>query len=129
MAQVKVYGLRSRLSARSKELSDAVHESLMEAFGLPADKRFQRFFLLERDEFVFPPDRSDDYTIVEISVFEGRSSEAKKRLIKALFSRVQARTSLSAQDLEITIIETPRANWGIRGQPGDELTLNYEVDV
>jgi hypothetical protein len=32
-------------------------------------------------------------------------------------------------DVEITIFETPRENWGIRGLPGDELPLNYKVDV
>jgi hypothetical protein len=42
---------------------------------------------------------------------------------------VQAATSLKADDLEITIFETPRANWGIRGKPGDELALGYRVDV
>jgi hypothetical protein len=129
MAQVKVYGLRSSLSAIRSDLSDAIHESLMEAFALPREKRFQRFFPLDRDDFSFPADRSDKYTIVEVSVFELRTSEAKKRLITTLFSRVQVRAGVSPQDLEITIFETPRANWRIRGKPGDELALDYKVNV
>src|SRR5688572_5864508 len=129
MAQVKVYGLRSRLSPLKKALSDAIHEALVEAFALPRDKRFQRFIGLERDDFVFPPDRTESYTIVEISVFEGRSPDAKKRLIQALYARVQGATTLSPEDLEVTIFETPRANWGIRGKPGDELALTYRVEV
>lgn len=129
MAQVKVYGLKSSLSTLKTELSDAIHESLMEAFGLPEEKRFQRFIGLSPDEFVFPPDRSERYTIVEISIFEGRTTETKKQLIRALFSRIQARTNLSTHDLEITMFETPRENWGIRGKPADELELSYRVDV
>ena len=129
MAQVKVYALRSSLSTLKDALSDAIHESLIEAFGMPRDKKFQRFIALDRDDFVFPPDRSDNYTIVEISVFEGRSAASKRQLIMALFSRVGAATGLSTQDLEITIFETPRANWGIRGKPGDELALSYAVNV
>ena len=31
--------------------------------------------------------------------------------------------------VEITIYETPRGNWGIRGVPGDELMLGYKVEV
>jgi len=31
--------------------------------------------------------------------------------------------------VEITITETPRSNWGIRGLPADELELSYKVDV
>jgi hypothetical protein len=33
------------------------------------------------------------------------------------------------QSLEITITETPRVNWGIRGQNAADLTLNYRVEV
>jgi phenylpyruvate tautomerase PptA (4-oxalocrotonate tautomerase family) len=129
MAQVKVYGLRGSLSPRKQALSEAIHEALIEAFGLPRDKRFQRFIALDPEDFVFPHDRSERYTIVEISVFEGRSPEAKRRLIMELFARVGAATDLSTQDLEITIFETPRTNWGIRGKPGDELSLGYAVNI
>jgi len=30
---------------------------------------------------------------------------------------------------DYTIIETPKANWGIRGQNAADLTLNYRVEV
>lgn len=129
MAQVKIYGLRGSLSSKRQVLSDAIHQALMEAFGLPEGKRFQRFFLLEKDEFIFPEDRGEGYTILEFSIFEGRSPEAKKRLINTLFALVEERAGIAPQDLEITIFETPRANWGIRGKPGDELGLNYNVNV
>jgi phenylpyruvate tautomerase PptA (4-oxalocrotonate tautomerase family) len=32
------------------------------------------------------------------------------------------------QDVEITIHESPKENWGIRGKPGDELSLSYKVE-
>jgi phenylpyruvate tautomerase PptA (4-oxalocrotonate tautomerase family) len=60
-------------------------------------------------------------------MFEGRSGETKKLLIKSLFSRFEQDLGITPQDLEITIHETPKANWGIRGKPGDELALSYKV--
>jgi hypothetical protein len=36
---------------------------------------------------------------------------------------------IEPQDVEITIFETPPANWGIRGRCGDELALDYDVSV
>ncbi len=33
------------------------------------------------------------------------------------------------QRLEITLFETPCHAWGIRGLPGDEIGLNYKVEV
>jgi phenylpyruvate tautomerase PptA (4-oxalocrotonate tautomerase family) len=62
-------------------------------------------------------------------MFEGRSVEAKKKLIRTLYQKIAETTDIKTQDLEITIFETPRSNWGIRGVLGDELELNYQVDV
>jgi hypothetical protein len=53
---------------------------------------------------------------------------AKKKLIALLFQNFAA-LGISNNDLEITIFETPKHNWGIRGVPGDELNLNYKVEV
>lgn len=129
MAQVKIYGVTDRLGPIRGELSEVVHGCLMEALGLPEEKRFHRFFPLAAEDFVFPADRSDRYTIVEIGMFEGRSVAAKKRLIRLLFERIEGRLGIAPIDVEITIVETPKHNWGIRGLPGDELGLGYRVEV
>jgi hypothetical protein len=46
-----------------------------------------------------------------------------------LFERVEKELNISPQDLEITIFEKPRHNWGFRGLPGDEHNLGYKVEV
>jgi phenylpyruvate tautomerase PptA (4-oxalocrotonate tautomerase family) len=129
MAQIKIYGLRTHLAACRAALSDTIHACVIEALHYPPDKRFHRFLPLEPEDFIYPADRSEQYTMIEISMFEGRSDEAKKQLIRLLFARLQADVGIAPQDVEITIFETPRQNWGIRGQPGDELGLTYRVDV
>jgi phenylpyruvate tautomerase PptA (4-oxalocrotonate tautomerase family) len=129
MAQVKIYGLRAQLEPIKSRLSDVIHQCLVEAFKLPEDKRFHRFIALEADDFIFPSGRSDKYTIVEIIMFEGRSLESKKRLIHLLYESFASSLEVSKQDLEIVMLESPRHNWGIRGLPGDELALNYNVNV
>jgi 4-oxalocrotonate tautomerase family enzyme len=106
-----------------------IHGCLVSALQLPTEKRFQRFFPLDAADFVYPADRSEQYTIIEISMFEGRSVEAKKELIRSLYSQLSAELNIQPQDVEITIFETPRHNWGIRGLPGDELGLGYKVEV
>lgn len=129
MAQVKIYGLRSTLDLHKQGLSQAIHCSVVESLAYPADKQFHRFIGLAPDDFVYPDDRSENYTIIEISIFAGRSTEAKKALIRALYANIGEACGISPQDIEITIFETPRENWGIRGLPGDELALTYEVQV
>jgi hypothetical protein len=100
----------------------------MDALGLPESKRFQRSFPMEVGDFIHPPARSDRYTIIEISMFAGRSIEAKGRLIALLFERL-AGIGIPPQDVEITIFESPASNWGIRGRRGDQLALDYDVSV
>jgi phenylpyruvate tautomerase PptA (4-oxalocrotonate tautomerase family) len=129
MAQVKIYGERGHLGRVRSALSDAIHACLVDALRLPADKRFQRFIALDAQDLIFPPDRTGAYTIVEISLFAGRSAAAKRRLLGLLMERIPERAGIAAHDLEITIFETPPANWGIRGRTGDELALAYRIDV
>lgn len=101
----------------------------MDALQYPTQKRFHRFFPMDKSDFIFPPDRSQSYLIIEISMFEGRSIEAKKNLIRLLIKRISEKFSISLNDIEITIFETPKHNWGVRGVPGDELDLGYKMDV
>jgi phenylpyruvate tautomerase PptA (4-oxalocrotonate tautomerase family) len=127
MAQIKIYGHAAHLQAHRQAISEAIHACAMSELGLPADKRFHRFIPLAVGDFIHPADRSAAYTIIEVSLFEGRTVETKKAFIRALFARFEADKLASPQDLEITLTETPRCNWGIRGKPGDELTLNYKI--
>ncbi len=127
MAQVKIYALRTTLDAHRGALSAAIHESVVDALQYPRDKRFHRFIALAEEDFIFPADRSERYTIIEISIFAGRGVAVKKQLIRNIFANIERATGITPQDIEITIVETPRENWGIRGKPGDELILSYNV--
>ena len=129
MAQIKIYGQRAHLDRVRAELSDAIHACAVAALGLPAEKRFHRFFPLAPEDFSYPADRSELYTIIEISMFEGRSVETKKQLFRLLFDKLWRTLQIAPEDVEITIFETPRHSWGIRGKPGDELVLSYQVET
>ncbi len=129
MSQIKIYGLKSSFACYRNTLSTAIHKAAVEALAYPIDKKFHRFIGLSNEDFFFPADRSHHYTIIEISMFEGRSVKAKKLLIKLLFQYIEQDVGIAPQDVEITIFETPRHNWGIRGQCGDGLMLDYRVNI
>ncbi|RLP76013.1 tautomerase family protein [Mycetocola tolaasinivorans] len=128
MAQIIIYGLADTLRPRRQALSDAIHAAAVRELGLPETKRFHRFITLEREDFFTPADRSENYTIIEVSLFAGRSVDTRKRFIHELFERVSTDVGIDPQDLEITLTETPRENWGIRGTTGDELALSYAIE-
>lgn len=129
MAQIKIYGLREHLDPIKSRLSDAIHSCVVEALQFPLDKRAHRFFPMEKEDFHFPASSSPRYTIIEISMFEGRGVDTKKALIRLLFERVGSECERLPNEIEVTISETPRHNWGFRGAPGDEVGLTYKVEV
>ena len=129
MSQIKIYGLKTNLDKNKSQISTAIHNAVMESLNYPKDKKFHRFIPMEKDCFIYPCDRTVNYLIIEISMFEGRSVDAKKSLIHNLYVNIQKDVGISANDVEITIFETPKQNWGIRGLPADELMLNYKVEV
>ena len=129
MGQVKIYGIREELVPVRQRLSQVIHECVMEALEFPADKRAHRFFPMDRQDMLLPAGRTDAYTIIEILMIEGRSVEARKKLIRLLFDNIRDKVGIEHQDIEICILESPACNWGFRGQHGDEVQLSYRIDV
>ncbi|WAC10993.1 tautomerase family protein [Dyadobacter pollutisoli] len=129
MAQIKIYGHRSSLRSIRREFSDLLHSCIVDAFQYPENKRAHRFFYLEEGDFYYPEGRSIQYTIIEISLFQGRSIDAKKALYQLIFTRFEQVLAISPNDIEITLTETPLYNWGIRGKSGDDLVLDYKIAV
>ena len=126
---IRIYGIRAQLDPIKAQLSELINQCMVDALGFPPDKRAHRFFPMDRDDYAYPEGRSDAYTVIEISMMEGRSVEAKKRLLHLLFERLDAGLGISPVDVELTIFESPPSNWGFRGVTGDEATLSYKIDV
>lgn len=128
MGQFKVYARRSAWIDRREALGDQLHAALVSAWQFPPEKRFQRFLWLDDDDLV-APQRGAGYLVIELVAFSGRSPEAKRELIRQVYARVCGAFDLPVADLELVILESPQASWGIRGVSGDELALGYSVTV
>lgn len=129
MSQIKIYALNETIELHRDNLSKAIHQALVEELKYPEAKKFQRFIPLESPNFVYPVDRSKSYVIIEVSMFDGRTKDTKKAFVKSLFKNINDLCGIDLNDVEITIFETPKENWGIRGKNADELQLNYKVKV
>ena len=129
MSQVKIFGMADKLNPLKEKLSEVIHSCVMDALGMPADKKAHRFFPLEKENMFMPGGRTDAYTIIEISMISGRTVETRKKLIRLLFDRIKDQIGIEHMDLEICIYESPACNWGFRGMHGDEVKLNYEINV
>ena len=129
MAQIKIYAQKERLNHLRQPLSDAIHSVIVEVLSFPKEKRFHRFIALNAEDYILPEEKSRDYIIIEILMISGRSEATKKSLIKGLFSKLSQELKIRPDTLEIVIFESPASHWGFRGMTGDEITLNYKINV
>jgi len=129
MAQVKIYGLKKSLDKIKPKLSEVIHNSIVKELSFPKDKKYHRLIALNEDDMIFPHAKSEQYTIIEIMMMEGREVETQKRLIKSIFESIEKELGIVKTDVEICIIESPACNWGFSGMTGDEIKLSYEVKV
>ncbi|GEK73527.1 MULTISPECIES: tautomerase family protein [Halomonas] len=126
---IVIYGIRHRLDPIKARLSAVIHGCMMDVFGLPEDKRAQRFMPMDAEDFFAPGGRSDAYTVIEINMMAGRTTETQKALIKRLFADIEAELGIAPVDVEIILKEQPPHCWGFRGMTGDEVRdLTYRVD-
>ncbi|SDU01666.1 Tautomerase enzyme [Pseudomonas pohangensis] len=126
---ITIYGIDTLLNANKAKMSDVLHGCMTRVLGLPEDKRAQRFVPLDKSNFYYPGGRSEQYTVIEISMIAGRSEASKKQLIKEIFAAFERELAIPPVDVEITLFEQPAHCWGFRGMTGDEATLNYTINV
>lgn len=129
MPQIKIYGLRTNLKDIKSKLSDVIHKCVVESLSYPKDKRAHRFINLEKEDFYYPEGRTDAYIIIEIIMITGRKVDTKKKLIRMLFKEIHEQLNISTTDIEISIIESRASNCGFRGMTGDEVSLNYKIEI
>ena len=130
MPTAKIFALRKVMDPIKMELSDAIHACVSEVLKFPRDKRLQRFFPMEEEDFNYGSvDRTEKYTVIEITMFEGRSVETIKTLISTIYEKVPEATGIPRSDIDILVHELPRYAWGLQGSIGDEQSLGYSVSV
>ncbi|MBT4139281.1 MAG: tautomerase family protein [Candidatus Latescibacteria bacterium] len=126
---IKIYGIKEQLNPIKRQLSDVINQCMVDALSFPKNKRAHRFFPMDQSDFYAPDGRTEAYTVIEVAMMEGRSVDARKRLIHLLFERIELELGISPIDVEIIIFESPACNFGFRGMTGDEAQLDYKIDV
>ena len=127
---VKIEILQGKNREYKKALMDGVHNALVEALKIPDYDRNQRLYELNAENFEYIDTRTDCNTIIEITMFEGRTRAAKVDLYSAICRNLETNPGIPANDIIIVLNEIPLHNWGIRGgKPADEVDLGFAVKV
>lgn len=127
---VKIEIRKGKSDEYKKAILDGIHQALVDAFSIPDSDRFQRIYELSKLDFECPPDRSDAVTIIQMTIFPGRSLEAKRKLYKNIVHNLGENPGIDGHDITIILLEPPINNWGVRGgKPASEVDFGFKIDV
>lgn len=125
MPLITISLFKGKTAEHKKKINDAIHESLMIHFNTKDWDYNQRTNEYSPEEWTIPDGRTDNYVLIEICVFPGRSKETKKNLYAEIVNRLEA-IAIMKEDVFIALQEQPMENWGIRGGiPADDVDLGY----
>jgi phenylpyruvate tautomerase PptA (4-oxalocrotonate tautomerase family) len=115
--------------AEKAGLLDAIHAAAVQALKVPDEDRTQILTEHPAEAFELPPGKGDRFTLVEVTMFAGRSADAKRRLSRAVVANLAGR-GVPASDVLIVLHEVPLESWGVRGgTPASDVDLGLEVGV
>jgi phenylpyruvate tautomerase PptA (4-oxalocrotonate tautomerase family) len=130
MPVVRIDVIGGKSPAYKKAVLDGVHDALVEAFKIPQDDRNQMITEHRREDFETRSTRSENFTLIEITAFTGRSLAAKRKLYALIGANMARSPGIKSDDILIVINEPHWDNWGIKGcKPASEVEIGFKVDV
>lgn len=116
MPLVRIEIIKGKSAEYKKTMLDCVHEGLMESIGIEDWDRFQRIIEIDRSDFETAPGKTDQFTMIEITMFQGRSKEQKKAMIEGVTAKLGECLKIAPTDIFIVLHEPPNENWGLGGR-------------
>lgn len=115
MPLVRIDLVEGRTERELRAISDAVHEALVEAIGIPRDDRFQVISEHAPGRVVYDPrylaiERTAGIVVLQITISAGRTIEQKRALHAALAQRLE-RAAVRPEDVFVNILEVAKENW------------------
>lgn len=129
MPLAKIEVRKSRPADEIADIIEAVYKAQREALKVPEGDRQVRYFEHKPEHFAVPPGKTENYTLVEITLFPGRSLEAKRNLYKSIIRRF-GDFGIDKTDILIVLNEPQLENWGIKGGlPASEVDIGFKLNV
>jgi len=117
------------LASNKAAVIEAVHAAMVAALQIPQHDRVLRLIEHVPENFAIPPGLSERFTRIEITLFAGRSLDAKRKLYREIVNRLEP-FGVPPTAVKIALIEVPLENWGIRGgHAASDIDLGFSVKV
>ncbi|MFH6782760.1 MULTISPECIES: tautomerase family protein [Methylobacterium] len=116
MPLTRISLIKGKSPEHIRAISDGVHRGLIDAYGVPADDRFQLIHQHARDELVYDAAylglrRTDDIVIITIVAGNWRDMAQKKALYRAITDNLVASPGLRPEDVIVVLSPNARDDW------------------
>ncbi len=129
MAIARIAVIGGLTASEKQDRLEAVRHAFVAALRVPADDPTVTISEIDPGSIIRPGGVGDGYTIVEITMFDGRSSATKKALYEGLCTSLAA-VGIPRSDIVVAIVESPTENWGVEGgKPASDVDLGFQVDI
>jgi 4-oxalocrotonate tautomerase len=116
MPLTQIYLHSGKPLAYRRAITDGIQKALTAAIGVPAEERFQLITELSSENFVFDAgfggvSRSQDFTLILITLKSGRSVSLKESLYEGITHELHINPGLRPEDVMIVLRENESADW------------------
>ena len=116
MPLVRIAVPANRDASYRRKVSDAVHQALVDAIGIPPTDRFHIVTAHNPEDLIFDPGyldvaRTPGFIAVHITLRRGRAPEKKRALYRAIADNVKAATGTRPEDVIVVLSENDAIDW------------------
>ena len=113
MPIVKIEIIQGKSEEYKRAILNGVHKALVQKLGITEYDLYQSLYELDATHFEYPPNKTENTTVIEIKMFKGRPSEMKNKVLKAIIENLAQNPGIKSSDIMIVILEPPKENWSI----------------
>jgi phenylpyruvate tautomerase PptA (4-oxalocrotonate tautomerase family) len=116
MPLVRIELRRGKPAEYRRTLAEQVYEAMRDAIKIPENDKFVVVSEHDADNLVFDRSylgiqRSDDFVLVQITLRQGRTTEAKQALYRSIATRLKESLGIQPADVLVTLLENDAQDW------------------
>ncbi len=99
-----------------RKAGELIYQAMLDTINVPKNDHFQIITEHDADSLIYDPGyldirRTDGIIVIQITLNEGRTTEAKKALYKTIAERLHTELGVRMEDVLINLVEVKKENW------------------
>jgi phenylpyruvate tautomerase PptA (4-oxalocrotonate tautomerase family) len=116
MPLVRIAHRSGRDADYGRRIGEVVFRSMLDTIKVPPRDNFQIITEHDANGLIYDPSymdiaRSDAVVLIQITISEGRTLDAKKALFRTIAERLHLELGMRMEDVFINLVEVAKENW------------------